>query len=155
MPREKLLQAANLPKPPEPAAIRPPVPGPVTGQGNMSDKAFVNRFAQDADYADLKAKIRARAGANLLARSYWRCPRCGKMFEMPASEHGKPGIYCFSCNAGGMPGGAHLVELTSPAEIAGYHSAVKRDNERWKAGAAARKAKLDAFNRRTVENLPR
>lgn len=152
MAKHKLLQAANLPKPPEPAAIRPPTPGPATGTGTA--RAFVNRFAEDSDYEELKAKIQARAGANLLARSYWRCPRCHKMFEMPASEHGKPGIYCFSCNAGCMPAGAHLVELTTPAEIQGYHDAVKLANERWKAGAAARKAKVADFNERIRQGLP-
>ena len=152
MVKHKLVQAANLPRQPDPAPPRPLVPGPMTGAGTA--RSFVSRFAEDADYEELKAKIMKRQG-DQLARSYWRCPRCHRYFDLPASESGKAGGPCFGCNAGFLPGGAHLVELKTPAEIAGYHSAVKRDNERWKAGAATRKAKLADFNDRIRQGLPR
>ena len=146
--KQRLLQAANLPKEPEPGPPDPRKPGPQSStMGAEADaRTWVAANATPEDWEAFKKTLVARtAKPKKTGWKYMICgnPKCrGRIRPHPADE--EPGQRCVLCNLNGKSPAGIIREMTSQ-ELANYEAWLAEQHRRWLADAPARLERQKVF----------
>jgi hypothetical protein len=161
----EFLQSRDLKEEFAPRKLTPRVPGPMTGIDALSDGEYVRIAGTPEELKTFRQSIEARKSH--VATTGWRtlpngtqiradrvlcgCSNCGRWMWMNPKHATDT---CPVCNVGNRPGGGRLRRATVKEDVE-WHVRETAAIARWRSEAPRRQAKLDAFNERRMEDMPR